>query len=482
MPFIDVVNQDDGHQLRFRRAKKCCRVPRVAVFADGQSIGHVSRTMRCWNRCLTCLEDVQGKPVLQVGLHDENGNKVGRIDRSGAGCCCKCSCEAPMKCVGCCFVCLTCTAIAKPSEPVLCCGCLDCDPVCCETCVKSEKAACAFYSCPLLCCGLPCAAPTCCCPIPTVETKRLPATSTVRFDNFAVMNGEGSEQLGHMQALYRGNYPSAYLHNADMPLKERPLKVTGQVTNKKAGQLLAAVAAGMSYNFGALSFVFDKLVPRLGGRSPGYDGVVEAKSAVQIKKMLGIDQEPTIRADTMIVGDDCILGDVFNGVQVRGWKLVEIGWSKSVGTCCSIQGPGDSRAMRHVKTLEEARTIAKIPLENMLGEFGCTFWLKFELPDQEKGVVGKGMNLMGDVSISNGFNPPRGGYVDQLESVNLACVCFRCWKFPCNFNTDKYFCCTCPLYARTVSNNQVIPSSAWEQAPPPSVVMNGIPSQKFGKA
>merc|ERR1719362_666614 len=100
----------------------------------------------------------------------------------------------------------------------------------------------------------------------------------------------------------------------------------------------------------------------------------------------------------MIVGEDCILGDVFNGVQVRGWKLVEVGWSKSMGTCCAVQGPGESRAMRQVKTLEDARNIAKIPFENMLGDHGCTFMLQFELPDQEKGIVGGSQNVLGNMT------------------------------------------------------------------------------------
>merc|ERR1719499_1423830 len=81
MTWMDIVNQEDGHQLRFRQAKLCCRVPRIMAFADGQAIGHVSRTMRCLNRCCTCLEDVQKKPVLQVGFHDREGNVVARIDR-----------------------------------------------------------------------------------------------------------------------------------------------------------------------------------------------------------------------------------------------------------------------------------------------------------------------------------------------------------------------------------------------------------------
>lgn len=272
LKFIDVVNQEDGNQLRFRKVKYCCLVPRVLVFHNGQKVGYASRTMRCGNRCLTCLEDVQSKPVLQVGLHNQADEVVARIDRAGLGCCCKLKFELPMKCVGCMFTCVSCTCRVQPSAAPFCWGCLDCDPVCCSECVQGPKTLCSLNSCAVCRCGCPNAPPQCWCPMCGIAKRRLPAVGTMKHDTFSLKKPDGQEDCGQLQAMYRGNYPSAYMHQSTAPLK-----ITGWSSSGVLGKLLAGVASGMGYSMGGALPVFSGLIPQPEGAGPPYDGIVEVK-------------------------------------------------------------------------------------------------------------------------------------------------------------------------------------------------------------
>eukprot|EP00443_Scrippsiella_acuminata_P077732 CAMPEP_0115404216 /NCGR_PEP_ID=MMETSP0271-20121206/17300_1 /TAXON_ID=71861 /ORGANISM="Scrippsiella trochoidea, Strain CCMP3099" /LENGTH=389 /DNA_ID=CAMNT_0002828177 /DNA_START=97 /DNA_END=1262 /DNA_ORIENTATION=- len=311
LPFIDVVNQQDGHQVRYRAVKKCCRVPRVMTFVDGQLAGHLSRTMRCGNRCLTCLEDFQSKPVLQVGVHNHEGKQIARVDRNGRGRCCSCSCGAPMKCTGCCLTCLTCTCVVRPSFPTPCCGLLDCDPVCCDCCVKSEMTACAFYDQPCCCFGLPVCCPSVWCCLPAIETKLFKSTNTIRLNDFEVVDSETKKTVGKLQAQFRGNYPSAYKHDPSLPFR-----IAGSTEDANLGMLLSGLASGMVYTMGMAIPAFSGVSPKPEGTSPDYTGLVETRWASQVKKLAGLgspEGNKPLLSDSLIVQDSMVFGTATSG-------------------------------------------------------------------------------------------------------------------------------------------------------------------------
>merc|ERR1712004_467925 len=119
-----------------------------------------------------------------------------------------------------------------------------------------------------------------------------------------------------------------------------------------------------------------------------------------------------------------------------------------------------------------------VALEDQIGDKGTTFTMRFRLPDQEKQVLKKGDNTFGDFMPDSKFNPPGGGFVDQMEEVDCTINCIRCWKCPCKFTQEKVICCRCPCYARVVSTAKTHPSK-WEN-PPPAVIMVNAPSKPFG--
>lgn len=316
-------------------------------------------------------------------------------------------------------------------------------------------------------------APCISCPCPSCEVERLPATGTIRFNDFDVVDSKDKGQsVGKLQALFRGNFPSAYIHAQDTAFK-----ITGHSENSKIGMLLSGLASGMSYNMGKQFPVFGHMEPKDSGTSPGFDGLVVSNLADQIKRMVGLGSDTLLRED-LVVDGECLLGEKLSAVQVHGWRLVEIGYSQAAINACGMGCLGSTRAPRAVTSLKMVQDFVKVALESQTGNYGTTFQMKFEMPDQEKAVVKAGQNVFGPVSLTDGFNPPRQGYIDQLEEVALACTCIRYCKFPCNTTQDKAVCCRMPLYARTAGSSKVVPS-AWEAVPPPPVVMVGAPREKF---
>lgn len=252
-----------------------------------------------------------------------------------------------------------------------------------------------------------------------------------------------------------------------------PLRVVGNMVSGKEGKLLAAFAAGLSYGLGNMFPIFSGIIPKPEGRSPEYDGVVRAKRKSQVQALLGIDMPGAI-AEDMIVRDSCVFGNDINGVDVQGWKLVEMGFINGDLTVCGIPIWGRRKEMRHVKTVKDAQEIAKIAMDAMVGDYGTTFEMKFECVDVEKPVVRRGVTITGELDLYNGFNPPRKGFAAQMEEVSCACMAFRI----CTSRNDKEVICKCPCYAREIGDNQVVPD-AWSEVPPPNVIMHGIPSEKF---
>lgn len=305
-----------------------------------------------------------------------------------------------------------------------------------------------------------------------MHNTRFKAIGTIRHDTFDVMSkSEGSEVIGKLQAVYRGNYPSVYPQG-----DHTPMRIVGSTVSGKEGKLLAGLAAGMAYSLGGAFPVFSGLMPKPTGKSPSYDGVVEAKLKSQVEKLLGIGQKGAM-AEDMIVRESCVFGNHMSGTDVQGWKLVEVGFVRASATICGVAMGGRRKPMRHVKTVGEAQEIVKVATDMMVGDKGTTFLLKFECVDLEKPVIKKGVTATGELDLWNGFNPPRRGFASQMEEVSCSCKAIRiCGCGPSR--TDEEVICKCPLYAREVGDNQVVPD-AWSEVPPPNVIMERVPSAKF---
>jgi len=426
---------------------------------------------------LTCLEDFQSKPVLQVGVHNHEGKQIARVDRNGRGKCCSCSCGAPMKCTGCCLTCLTCTCVMRPSFPTPCCGLLDCDPVCCDCCVKSEMTTCAFYDQPCCCFGLPLCCPSVWCCLPAIETKRFKSTSTIRLNDFEVVDSETKRPVGKLQTQYRGNYPSAYKHDPSLPFR-----VTGSTEDANLGMLLSGLASGMVYTMGMALPAFRDVSPKPEGNSPDFSGLVETMWASQVKKLAGLLPQggKPLLSDDLVVQDSMVFGTATSGTQVRGWRLLEFGYASGGLSICGATLGGKVRSRRQVRTVKEVADMITAALEHQIGEAGATFYMRFELPDLEKKIIKKGSNIAGnDVMLDSKFNPPRGGFADQMEEVALACNCVRLCRCPCDCTPDRVICCRCPLYARVIRQEETVkPVGAWEESAPLPVIMKTTPMGK----
>jgi hypothetical protein len=284
-------------------------------------------------------------------------------------------------------------------------------------------------------------------------------TNTIRFDDFDVLNSETGQQEGVLQAVYRGNYPSAYTHD-----KNVPLKLFGNTGNSQCGVLLSAVAAGMAYPMGNAVPTFCGLRPRPQFTSVDWNGVVEVKTVSQVKDFFGVDGPAKI-GDDMIVQQSHVFGNKNNGTQVKGWKLEEVGYSNSK----------KKRKAKYVTSIKEVQDMIQVAYEGQIGEFGTTFELHFKLPDQEHGIVQKGNNFFGQVeALDSKFNPPMGGFARQLEAMDLACTCIRLYKCPCNFAKDKRILCRCPLYAQVAEH-----AAEGKSQSAPKVVMVGAASTPF---
>lgn len=291
--------------------------------------------------------------------------------------------------------------------------------------------------------------------------------------DFDVLDNSTGEAVGKLQAQYRGNYPSAYFHN-----EQTAFNINGNTTTGKLGAMLSGVAAGMAYSMGLPAPAFSDVRSKPEGTSPDFSGWVEAKWAAQIKLLVGHDGGKARLREDLIVGEDMVFGTASNGTQVRGWQLVEFGYSSDGLGCLGMSCMGKYRKPRNIRSLQEVKDMVNVALESQIGEVGTTFLMRFRLPDQEKQVIKKGENVAGALEIVDSkFNPPRGGFIDHMEQVDCTINCIRLWKFPCQFTQDKMICCRCPLYARLVENANVHPSK-WAE-PPPAVVMIGAQKKAF---
>lgn len=313
--------------------------------------------------------------------------------------------------------------------------------------------------------------------------------NTMMFEDFPIMaSNDGSKQVGALQFVYRGNYPSAYTHD-----QMKPLKVSSAAETVQLGQLMAALAAGRVYEMGEAQPVFASVKALPTDCSPDFTGEVIASQANQVKSLID-----AINPNTMVVMADAMLGTHFEGTQVKGWKLIRAGYKKDdwfsclcplcptmgLFTCCLWTGPwipikvgGASKKPRYMSTVEELRTLVTGALQDQSGDFGTNFILEFQLPDQEKQIVKKGENTFGSVvEMASQFNPSGGGFAEQMEEVRMACTCIQCWRFPCNFNQKKSYLCSVPCYAQKVSVTEVQPFTYGQGVPgadaPPQVVMH----------
>lgn len=173
----------------------------------------------------------------------------------------------------------------------------------------------------------------------------------------------------------------------------------------------------------------------------------------------------------MIVDQDVVFKDGPIGRNVKGWKLVEVGWSKSKGTMCGVQGPGRQQRLVYVTDKKRAQEIVIMATESMIGNYGTTFLLHFECMDPESQIVKK---------TDRDFDPLGGGFASQLEEVALAVKCSRIWQFPANCNKYEVQACRCPLYAQVVAGDgNVIPDAWGETTKPISVLMLHPPKSKY---
>jgi hypothetical protein len=293
--------------------------------------------------------------------------------------------------------------------------------------------------------------PPCSCALPcfTCEKVAMDYASTVRYENFEVVDASSKDRVGDLQFLYRGNYAgNAYDHMLTPfgnpltpPMIDMPFKVTGYASDSKIGKLMSAVAAGRSYLIGEPKPMFSDVAPKAMGMSPGFSGWVTANDSSQVKKMLDVmGEDLVVMEDTVLHADH---GKVM-GSQVMGWKLILLGYGSQVKP-------------RKMTTLQEVKDLVAVALEHALGDFSTVFNLRFQLPDPEKPIVKSGLNLFGvdsgNIEVGSNFNPPKGGYANNMmEEVHCACIMRRCWQFPCNFNPQKTIICKVPCYAQVIKD------------------------------
>jgi hypothetical protein len=230
---------------------------------------------------------------------------------------------------------------------------------------------------------------------------------------------------------------------------------------------------------GAAVPMFGHVDPLPSGRSPDFSGIVNAKSVAEVKAMMG-----KLNQETMVVMEDTVLCTGTpgrDGVQVKGWKLLKVGYvGAALFSVCGFGVGGKSKAPVHVTSPKEALDLVTVATEDQTGELGAIFELHFDLPDPEKPIASKGANVFGHLADMDGqFNPIGGGYIAQMEEVMLTCKCNRVWKFPCKFESKQCVCCRCPCYAQKMAEVQVGPKGAWSGTPnaPPQVIM--APGTKF---
>lgn len=302
-------------------------------------------------------------------------------------------------------------------------------------------------------------------------------TNTIHFESFPVTSPDSTRTaVGKMQFVYRGNYPTPYVHDQWVPLK-----VTGVTDNAQLGMLMGALATGKTYPFSDPEPLFSAIEPTSNNISPWFDGTVLAKEGKQVKELLDcIDQQ------TMCVMKDFVIGDHVHGTQVKGWRLNKMGYTKNSTTvCCGHAFGGEPEELQTIKHIQHAKDLWA---QGQEGSTGTMYALFFTLPDSEKPIVKKGGNLIGSLigDLDGQFNPPNGGFVDPMEEVMLNCTCVRLWKFPCNFNQKKSFCCQCPVYAQFIKADQIVAvapiGSSPGEAAPPQVVMNpGMTLSQFNQ-
>lgn len=295
--------------------------------------------------------------------------------------------------------------------------------------------------------------------MPKCEKKPLETVSTIKLETHGVVSAGQRENIGMIQFQYRGNFPSSYTHDPS-----KPLTAAVAANNASMGLLASGVVVGKVYELGDAEAAFYDLPPRPSGRSPDFDGWVSCRKYSEMQAL-----EKKLR-DDLVVQEDMVLGDVFAGVQVRGWVLTDMGYINQGTECCGTSYGKGKQEPRHVPTLEKYSEILKNSKEGEIGEYGVVWLMRFRLPDHEQQVVGHEPGQQ----VDSRFNPMGSGFAKtRLQEVSANCICMRVWKFPCNLNHKYTPICRMPLYAEKYENAMQVSQKSDKQ--PIQVVMSTRP-------
>ncbi|CAE8691428.1 unnamed protein product [Polarella glacialis] len=456
---MDMIDQDTGEQVRYQREKpRCCGLikPRMLVYHNGQKQGSLAKTTRIFNRCHTCMEDLRNQEIQVLSLHDENGELVGNTVRPGAGCCLTMYPSLPMRCMpiriagsnSSAFVCVACTMEAWPS-PDRCTGmpfpfhvlngqvgwgciphgCLSCDPICCQSCVRGPKPFYRAVGFPLVC--FCCPLKTCCisCPMISLKRSELPITSTFRYEDMDI-KFPNREERGRVQFQFRGNSPSAYTHDASNPFNAVMSLPGGQ----KVGILASAIMMARSHSFGLPEPLLEG-VP-VTGQGPDFDGWV---TSFNTKEILAL--EACLDEHNLVV-QDCQLNDT----SLKGYTLFKIGYSTKGGNI-GIFSWGGTEVRKPVSVMNKVET-SSIIANGKKNVDAITWKLCFYMMDPEQEILtrrtGGVDKTFKDWHITSG-----------LQEVSLECTCVRVCKFPFSCTRHESKLCQAGL-GKTVFKQMVV--------------------------
>lgn len=512
--FMDMVDQESGEQMRYQTmgAKPCgccpCRKPHVMVWHNGQRQGFIAEPTRFFNRCLTCLEQVRGHDRDVLGLYDERGARIAAVVKKGWGCCLDCKPSFPLKCMPVrCFgisssalICVACTVEAWPTpDPVtcsgigilskLCCvltdmpypclrpcgagkagcswgliphGCISCDPVCGECCIRGPVPKYRATNFPLCCCCIPCTCLMIACPSCYLERRELPFNGTFRYETMEIKSH--GQLKGKIQFQHRGNYPSAYVHEQSTPFTTAMNVPDGG----KLGLLATAVMMARSYTFGLPQPLLQDLPATSSG--PNFDGWCQVFNDEDVLKIMqSLD-------DNNNVVKECTVG---KDLQLKGYTLAKIGYDCRSGKFLCLSW-GAQQHRKPVDVVKKSDTVEII--NNALANMGGKTWhLLFFMKDPEKPILTKRLSKDIDSKFKEWF-------MTDMQEVNIACACVRFWHCPCKFTRHRSVCCRIPLLLKPRAGGSAVhpepePEKGLPQWAPEQVVMHigSHVSQKYAK-
>jgi len=241
----------------------------------------------------------------------------------------------------------------------------------------------------------------------------------------------GQDYVGNVQFQFRGNVPSAYMHDPN-----KAFTVGGSVP--KGGTVgLLATGLGVSrvYNMGLPQpFLMDVTPSTI---SPDFHGWLYTTYDSEIEQLKNLLDDKVCVTKKFLIGK--------GKINVVGYTLIMVGYTGEIGHCGShVFGKTVQEKPRDCITKEEAIKL----LDNGLAEKNhVNFALRFMLKDPERPIMNRWNTGNLHPSWKDHFHP------HDLMEVALACTCNRMCRgsIGTTDNTPKKtYVCRCPLYATPV--------------------------------